>query len=76
MSLRCTSSPVGKIQIFYFYHFPLSLPGRKFSTYTLIEIAEFGVETVLMGKTCNFDSNLSNFNSVDLKKAQKLTKAK
>jgi hypothetical protein len=30
---------------------------------------------LLMGKTCNFDSNLSAFNSVDLKKAQKLSKA-
>jgi hypothetical protein len=29
-----------------------------------------------MGKTCYFDSNLSAFNSVDLKKAQKLSKAK
>ena len=27
-----------------------------------------------MGKTCNFDSNLSDFNSVDLKKALKLSK--
>ena len=42
---------------------------------TPIEFAKFGVETVLMGKTCNFDSNLSDFNSVDTKKAQKLSKA-
>ena len=28
-----------------------------------------------MGKKCNFDANLSAFNSVDLKKAQKLSKA-
>ena len=26
--------PVGKIQIFYFYHFPLSLSGWKFTTYS------------------------------------------
>ena len=44
--------------------------------HTLIEFAKFGVETVLMGKTCNFDSNLSDFNSVDLKKVKKLSKAK
>jgi hypothetical protein len=31
---------------------------------------------LLMGKPCNFDSNLNAFNSVDLKKAQKLSKAK
>ena len=29
MSSRCTSSPVGKIQILDFYHFPLSLSGWK-----------------------------------------------
>ena len=40
-------------------------------TYTLIEFAKFGVETVSMSKTCNFDSNISDFNSVDLKKAKK-----
>ena len=34
---------------------------------TLIEFAKFGVEIVLVGKTCNF-------NSVDLKKAQKIIK--
>ena len=28
-----------------------------------------------MAKTCNFDSNLSDFNSVDLKKAKKWSKA-
>ena len=39
-----------------------------------IEFAKFGVETVLMAKTCNFDSNISDFNSVDLEKAQKVTK--
>jgi hypothetical protein len=38
---------------------------------TLIEFAKFGVETVSMAKTCNFDSNISDFNSVDLKKAKK-----
>ena len=27
--------------------------------------------TVSMAKTCNFDSNISDFNSVDLKKAKK-----
>jgi hypothetical protein len=39
-----------------------------------IEFAKFGVETVLMAKTCNFDSNISDFNSVDLKKAPKIIK--
>ena len=29
-----------------------------------------------MAKTCNFDSNISDFNSVDLKKAKKWSKAK
>ena len=43
---------------------------------TLIEFAKFGVETVLMAKTCNFDSNISDINSVDLKKAKKWSKAK
>ena len=43
---------------------------------TLIEFAKFGVETVSMSKTCNFDSNISDFNSVDLKKAKKWSKAK
>jgi hypothetical protein len=38
---------------------------------TLIEFAKFGVETVSMSKTCNFDSNISDFNSMDLKKAKK-----
>ena len=30
---RCTSSPVGKIKIFYFYQFLFCLAGWKFSTY-------------------------------------------
>ena len=42
-----------------------------YTAYTLIEFAKFGVETVSMSKTCNFDSNISDFNSVDLKKAKK-----
>jgi hypothetical protein len=32
MSSRCTSSPVGKIKTFYFYHFALSWSGSKSST--------------------------------------------
>jgi hypothetical protein len=44
--------------------------------FTLIEFAKFGVETVSMSKTCNFDSNISEYNSVGLKKAKKLSKAK
>ena len=47
-----------------------------FGPLTLIEFAKFGVETVSMSKTCNFDSNISDFNSVDLKKAKKWSKAK
>jgi hypothetical protein len=47
-----------------------------FNLYTLIEFAKFGVETVSMAKTCNFDSKISDFNSVDLKKAKKWSKAK
>ena len=42
----------------------------------MIEFAKFGVETVSISKTCNFDSNISDFNSVDLKKAKKWSKAK
>jgi hypothetical protein len=38
------------------------------------EFAKSGVETVLMGKTCNFDSNLGDFNSVDLKKTKEIIK--
>ena len=40
----------------------------------LIKFAKFEVETVLMAKTCNFDSQKSDFNSMDLKKTQKITK--
>ena len=29
-----------------------------------------------LAKTCNFESNISDFNSVDLKNTQKLSKAK
>ena len=39
--------------------------------YTLIRFGKFEEITVLMAKTCNFDSNISDFNSVDLKKAKK-----
>ena len=35
---------------------------------TLIEFVKLGMETVSMSKTCNFDSNISDFNSVDLKR--------
>jgi vacuolar-type H+-ATPase subunit C/Vma6 len=38
---------------------------------TLIRFGKFEEITVLMEKTCNFDTNLSDFNSVDLKKTQK-----
>ena len=38
---------------------------------TLIRFGKFEEITVLMAKTCNFDSNISDFNSVDLKKAKK-----
>jgi hypothetical protein len=40
----------------------------------LIRFGKFEEITVLMAKTCNFDSNLSGFNSVDLKKTQKMIK--
>ena len=39
--------------------------------YTLIRFGKFEEITVLMAKICNFDSNISDFNSVDLKKAKK-----
>ena len=38
---------------------------------TLIRFGKFEEITVLMAKPCNFDSNISDFNSVDLKKAKK-----
>ena len=46
---------------------------HNFITYqiTLIRFGKFEEITVLMAKTCNFDSNISDFNSVDLKKAKK-----
>ena len=54
-------------------------PKRKFihlcPFLTLIEFAIL-VEIVSMSKTCNFDSNISDFNSVDLKKAKKWSKDK
>ena len=36
-----------------------NMPG----TYTLIEFSKFEVETNLMAKTCNLDSNIIDFNS-------------
>ena len=42
------------------------------SLHTLIRFGKFEEITVLMAKTCNFDSDLSDFNSVDLKKTQKI----
>ena len=44
------------------------------SKYTLIEFIKFEVETVSMAKTCNLDSNISDFNSVDFRKAQNINK--
>ena len=44
------------------------------SKYTLIEFIKFEVKTVSMAKTYNLDSNISDFNSVDLRKAQKIIK--
>ena len=40
----------------------------KTGMYTLIEFAKFEVEIVFMAKKCNFDSNKSENNSVDIKK--------
>ena len=37
---------------------------------TLIQFGKFDEITVLMAKKCNFDSNISDFNSIDLKKAK------
>jgi hypothetical protein len=47
-------------------HATTQLPGI-----TLIRFGKLEEITVLMEKTCNFDSNISDFNSVDLKKAKK-----
>ena len=44
------------------------------SIHTLIRFGKFEEITVLMAKTCNFELNLSDFNSVDLKKTQKIIK--
>ena len=41
---------------------------------TLIDFAKFQVETVLIEKTCTFDSIILNFNPVELKKVQKIIK--
>ena len=49
------------------------LSQQPYFLFTLIEFAEFEVK-ISMGKICNFDSNLSAFNSVDVKKAQQLSK--
>jgi hypothetical protein len=38
MSSRCTSSPVGKIQIFYFYQFALCLSDWKCATQSEVEV--------------------------------------
>ena len=37
---------------------------------TLIRFGKFEEIIVLMAKTCNFDSEISDFNSVDLTKGQ------
>ena len=42
--------------------------------YTLIRFGKFEEINVLMAKTCNFELNISDFNSVDLKKTQKIIK--
>ena len=39
-------------------------------------MGKFEEITVLMAKACNFDSNISDFNSVDHKVAKKSKKAK
>ena len=49
-------------------------PMLKLSCITLIRFGKFEEITVLMAKTCNFELNLSDFNSVDLKKTQKIIK--
>ena len=49
---------------------------QKDPLYTLIEFAKFGVETVSMTKTCNFDSNIIDFNSVDLKRPKNYQRPK
>jgi hypothetical protein len=48
-----------------------NIDSKKLVRYTLIRFGKFEEITVLMAKTCNFDSNISDFNSVDLKKAKK-----
>ena len=59
---------------YQWYLVELKLKVQKGQSNTLIEFAKFEVESVLMAKTCNFDSNISDFNSVDLKKTQKIIK--
>jgi hypothetical protein len=49
-------------------------PMLKLSCITLIRFGKFEEIIVLMAKTCNFELNLSDFNSVDLKKTQKIIK--
>ena len=58
---------------------PYGLQGKlyikhNFPQDVLIVFAKFELETVLMAKTCNFDSNITDFNSGDLKKTQKIIK--
>jgi hypothetical protein len=53
---------------YQWYLVELKLKGQKGQSKTLIEFAKFEVETVLMAKTCNFDSNIRDF--------KKLLKAK
>ena len=61
---------LGRTKLWYLMELKLKIQKRQCNT--LIEFAKFEVETVLVAKTCNFDSNISDWNSVDLKKIQNI----
>jgi hypothetical protein len=60
-----------QVQIFQGLSLILLVHTIKVGDNTLIRFGKFEEINVLMAKTCNFDANISDFNSVDLKKAKK-----
>ena len=49
---------------YQWYLVELEQKGQKGQSNKLIKFAKFEVETVLMAKTCNFDSNISEKKNV------------